>query len=204
MELLFSEELGLVLEVSESQVETVCQKYSDAGVQCHRIGRTCGFGPEATVRQQHPHLHSLSTLVASSHSISLAFFQVTVCVDGQEVLREPLPKLRALWEDTSFQLERLQANELCVNQEEEGLARRTQPYFRLTFDPCETPSIKQLSKTNYKQHLHIYIHLQFIKEFICHSSVSQLQDSLVWLWSEKRAVMETERCLCLCTWRALR
>lgn len=50
MELLFSEELGLVLEVSQLDVETVCQRYSDAGVQCHRIGTTCGFGPESMVR----------------------------------------------------------------------------------------------------------------------------------------------------------
>uniref|UniRef100_A0A4W6D2E1 Phosphoribosylformylglycinamidine synthase n=1 Tax=Lates calcarifer TaxID=8187 RepID=A0A4W6D2E1_LATCA len=113
MELLFSEELGLVLEVSQSDAETVCQRFSDADVQCHRIGRTSGFGPEAVV---------------------------SVRVDGQEVLREPLPDLRALWEDTSFQLERLQASELCVKQEEEGLAKRTQPYFKVTFDPSETPS----------------------------------------------------------------
>lgn len=68
-------------------------------------------------------------------------------MDGQEVLRELLPNLRTLWEDTSFQLERLQANEICVKQEEEGLAKRTQPYFKLTFDPSEMPSISQLSKT---------------------------------------------------------
>lgn len=73
-------------------------------------------------------------------------FQVSVGVDGQEVLREPLPNLRALWEDTSFQLERLQSNEICVKQEEEGLAKRTQPYFKLTFDPSEMPSVSQLSK----------------------------------------------------------
>ncbi|XP_034085669.1 phosphoribosylformylglycinamidine synthase [Gymnodraco acuticeps] len=118
MELLFSEELGLVLEVSQLNVETVCQRYSGSGVQCHRVGRTCGFGPEA---------------------------MVSVRVDGQEVLREPLPHLRALWEDTSFQLERLQANEICVKQEEAGLAKRTQPYFKLTFDPSVMPSISKLT-----------------------------------------------------------
>ena len=74
-------------------------------------------------------------------------FQVCVRVDGQELLREPLPNLRALWENTSFQLERLQANELCVKQEEEGLAKRTQPYFKLTFDPSEELIMSQLSKT---------------------------------------------------------
>lgn len=77
----------------------------------------------------------------------LPFFQVRVCVDGEEVLKEQLPKLRALWEDTSFQLERLQANELCVEQEEKGLAKRTQPHFKLSFDPCEKISIDQLGET---------------------------------------------------------
>uniref|UniRef100_A0A3Q4I392 phosphoribosylformylglycinamidine synthase n=1 Tax=Neolamprologus brichardi TaxID=32507 RepID=A0A3Q4I392_NEOBR len=110
------EELGLVLEVSQSDLETVCQRYSDAGVQCLHIGRTCGFGPEAMIR---------------------------VRVDGKEVLRELLPDLRAMWEDTSFQLERLQANELCIKQEEEGLSKRTQPYFKLTFNPSEMPTISQ-------------------------------------------------------------
>lgn len=74
-----------------------------------------------------------------------------VCVDGQEVLKEPLPELRALWEDTSFQLERLQANEMCVKQEEEGLAKRTQPYFKLTFDPCEIPDFIPLGEVKVKQ-----------------------------------------------------
>ncbi|XP_043984966.1 phosphoribosylformylglycinamidine synthase isoform X1 [Gambusia affinis] len=118
MELLFSEELGLVLEVSQTDLEAVCQRYRDGGLRCRHIGRTCGFGPEATVR---------------------------VRVDGQEVLSESLPDLRAVWEATSFQLERLQADEQCVKQEEEGLSKRTQPYFKLTFDPSEIPSIRQLS-----------------------------------------------------------
>ncbi|XP_061680318.1 phosphoribosylformylglycinamidine synthase [Syngnathoides biaculeatus] len=110
LELLFSEELGLVLEVSEPDEKSVCQRFLNAGVACHRIGRTCGFGPKA---------------------------MVTVRVGGQEVLRECLPNLRAMWEDTSFRLERLQADEMCVRQEEEGLARRTQPSFKVTFDPSE-------------------------------------------------------------------
>ncbi|XP_056271464.1 phosphoribosylformylglycinamidine synthase [Pseudoliparis swirei] len=116
LELLFSEELGLVLEASQLHADAVCRRYADAGAPCHRVGRTRGFGPEA---------------------------EVSVRVDGREVLREPLPRLRALWEDTSFQLERLQANEMCVKQEEEGLARRTQPYYKLTFDPSDVPSISQ-------------------------------------------------------------
>ncbi|RXN24302.1 phosphoribosylformylglycinamidine synthase [Labeo rohita] len=118
MEALFSEELGLVLEVCESNASTVCQRYTDADLVCHRIGRTSGFGPDAMVK-------------------------VSLC--GQEVLNERLPTLRAIWESTSFQLERLQANPLCVQEEEEGLASRTQPYLKLTFDPSQTPITKELS-----------------------------------------------------------
>ncbi|CAL8270906.1 unnamed protein product [Arctogadus glacialis] len=117
LELLFSEELGLVLEVSQVDLQAVRQRYSDAGLHCHHIGRTCGFGPEA---------------------------KVSVRVDGKEVLNDKLPDLRALWEETSFQLERLQTNERCARQEEEGLSKRTQPFFKLNFDPSERPTIGHL------------------------------------------------------------
>ncbi|XP_034561977.1 phosphoribosylformylglycinamidine synthase [Notolabrus celidotus] len=118
MQLLFSEELGLVLEVSHRHIQTVCQRFKDGGLQCRRVGRTFGFGPDSEVR---------------------------VRVDGQEVLRASLPELRGLWEETSFQLERLQADETCVRQEEDGLAKRTQPFFKLTFDPSEKPSVSKLT-----------------------------------------------------------
>uniref|UniRef100_A0A8B9HZA3 Phosphoribosylformylglycinamidine synthase n=1 Tax=Astyanax mexicanus TaxID=7994 RepID=A0A8B9HZA3_ASTMX len=117
MEALFSEELGLVLEVCENNADSVCQRYTNAGLVCHRIGTTCGFGPDSMVR-------------------------VSLC--GQEVLNESLPTLRTLWESTSFQLERLQANPLCVLQEEEGLTTRTEPFFKLSFDPTEFPLLKEL------------------------------------------------------------
>lgn len=70
--------------------------------------------------------------------------QIKVSLCGQEVLYERLPTLRALWESTSFQLECLQANPLCVQQEEHGLSIRTQPYLKLTFDPVKTPRAKEL------------------------------------------------------------
>uniref|UniRef100_A0A8B9HYX9 Phosphoribosylformylglycinamidine synthase n=1 Tax=Astyanax mexicanus TaxID=7994 RepID=A0A8B9HYX9_ASTMX len=98
---LFSEELGLVLEVCENNADSVCQRYTNAGL-----------------------------------------VRVSLC--GQEVLNESLPTLRTLWESTSFQLERLQANPLCVLQEEEGLTTRTEPFFKLSFDPTEFPLLKEL------------------------------------------------------------
>ncbi|XP_041126127.1 phosphoribosylformylglycinamidine synthase [Polyodon spathula] len=114
LEVLFSEELGLVLEVRESSVAQVCDRYRDAGLSCLTVGRTRGLGPNSMVK---------------------------VSVRGQEVLCERMTSLRGLWESTSFQLERLQANPVCVQQEEEGLANRTGPNYKLAFDPAVIPSI---------------------------------------------------------------
>lgn len=69
--------------------------------------------------------------------------QVRVSVNRTVVLEEPVGQLRALWEETSFQLERLQAKPHCVAQEEQGLRERAGPTYCLppTFPrasvPCE-------------------------------------------------------------------
>lgn len=65
------------------------------------------------------------------------FFQVKVRVNGEEVIHEEVSKLRAVWEETSFQLERLQANPSFVSQEEAGLIQRMGPTYQLTFNPSE-------------------------------------------------------------------
>ncbi|TFJ95727.1 nucleoside-triphosphate diphosphatase [Platysternon megacephalum] len=67
--------------------------------------------------------------------------EVQLRVNGQEELARPVGELRALWEATSFQLERLQASPHCVEQEERGLARRQGPTFTLTFDPEVKPPL---------------------------------------------------------------
>ncbi|XP_068035065.1 phosphoribosylformylglycinamidine synthase [Anomalospiza imberbis] len=106
--LLFAEEPALLLEVPAAAAVPVCRRYQDAGVTCVPIGHSGPYGPRA---------------------------MVTVAVGGQEVLSEPVGDLRALWEQTSFQLERLQAAPACVEQEELDLATRWGPEYRVTFDP---------------------------------------------------------------------
>uniref|UniRef100_A0A8D0HRT0 Phosphoribosylformylglycinamidine synthase n=1 Tax=Sphenodon punctatus TaxID=8508 RepID=A0A8D0HRT0_SPHPU len=110
LDVLFAEELGLILEVPTAAVADVCRRYWEAQVHCVSIGYSGPRGPNAMVR---------------------------VSLSGQEVLAEKVATLRSWWEDTSFQLERLQANPECVAQEEAGLAKRTAPTFTLTFDPKE-------------------------------------------------------------------
>ena len=56
----------------------------------------------------------------------------------------PLPQdkmtaLRDDWEETSFQLEKLQTRHSCVLQEQQTLASRKQPKWLLSFDPNSLP-----------------------------------------------------------------
>ncbi|KAM6307819.1 phosphoribosylformylglycinamidine synthase [Podargus strigoides] len=111
---LFAEEPGLVLEVPVAASAAICRRYHEVGVRCVPIGHSGPYGPDATVE---------------------------VVVAGESVLSEPVGDLRALWEETSFRLEREQAAVECVAQEEAGLRRRRGPTFTLTFDPLEEPPL---------------------------------------------------------------
>nr|XP_055162507.1 phosphoribosylformylglycinamidine synthase isoform X1 [Nyctereutes procyonoides] len=104
LSVLFAEEPGLVLEVQESDLAQVLKRYRVAGLHCMELGSTGDAGPHALVR---------------------------VSVNGAVVLEEPVGQLRAVWEETSFQLDRLQAEPRCVAEEEQGLRERMGPHYCL-------------------------------------------------------------------------
>jgi phosphoribosylformylglycinamidine synthase len=106
---LFSEELGLVMEVDEADVETAFEVFALVDVPCEVIGRTV-IEPE-----------------------------VRIAVNGREVLSADMRDLRDLWEATSFRLELEQANPDCVTAERDGLRGRTAPPYALSFIPQRTP-----------------------------------------------------------------
>jgi phosphoribosylformylglycinamidine synthase len=106
---LFSEELGLVMEVDEADVETAVEVFRTANVPCQVIGRTV-IEPE-----------------------------IRIVVNGGEVLSTDMRDLRDLWEATSFRLELEQANPDCVAAERDGLRGRTAPPYALSFIPQPTP-----------------------------------------------------------------
>ncbi len=106
---LFNEELGLVLEVDETDVETVVGAFSRADLPCAVIGRTL-TGPD-----------------------------VRVTVGEREVLTADMRDLRDLWEATSFRLELEQADPDCVKAELEGLRTRSAPPYALSYTPTATP-----------------------------------------------------------------
>jgi phosphoribosylformylglycinamidine synthase len=105
---LFSEELGLVLEVDEGEVETAVEVFQAAEVPCQVIGRT----------------------VVEPH--------IRIAVGGTEVLTADMRDLRDLWEATSFRLELEQADPDCVAAERDGLKKRTAPPYALSFVPQPT------------------------------------------------------------------
>ncbi|XP_064904264.1 phosphoribosylformylglycinamidine synthase [Columba livia] len=114
LSVLFSEEPGLVLEVTLASSGDICRRYQDAGVTCVPVGHSGPYGPNA---------------------------EVTVTVGGQRLLRAPVGDLRGLWEATSFRLEREQAAPECVTQEEGDLSQRWGPTYQLSFDPRELPPL---------------------------------------------------------------
>lgn len=105
---LFAEELGLVLEVSKSNLDTVSNKLHGAGVSAEIIGQ-----------------------VNSSHSVEIK-------VNGVTHLNEKTSLLRDMWEETSFELEKFQRLASCVESEKEGLKSRCEPSWKLSFTPSLT------------------------------------------------------------------
>jgi phosphoribosylformylglycinamidine synthase len=106
----FAEELGLVLEVDAEHEAQALSAFVKADVPCAVIGET-----------------------TAGSGVRIKF-------NGAEVLSDDVKDLRDLWEETSFQLDRLQANPGCVEQEQSGLRHRTGLKFKVPFVPRLTPS----------------------------------------------------------------
>jgi len=107
---LFAEELGLVLEVDPDRLDGVRAVLARHGVPCAVMGRS-RVGHEVTVR-----------------------------VGGAVVLEGDTRDLRDLWEETSFRLDRLQADPACVDAEASGLRHRRGPRYVVPFEPRPTPA----------------------------------------------------------------
>ncbi|KAH8240983.1 hypothetical protein KR026_009751 [Drosophila bipectinata] len=101
--LLFAEECGWVVELLESDVPRVRSMYSDAGVPTYQLGVTTGFGLG-------------SRFVVKSGKSTL--------------LDLPVRQLYKQWERTSYELEKLQANEACAQAEYDSLEFRQAPQYK--------------------------------------------------------------------------
>lgn len=110
LEILFSEELGLVLEVHFEKLEIATTALKEAGIPYEEIG------------------------------VTRKNMLIDVSVGGFHVLGPiSMTELRDTWESTSFQLERLQCNPRCVDAEQHSMQHRLGPTYNLTFTPTPTP-----------------------------------------------------------------
>jgi phosphoribosylformylglycinamidine synthase len=118
---LFNEEAGLVIEVADSDVDSVITAYMNAGVPASAVGK-----------------------VSTGDSIKITVGSGTPCIEDK------MTALRDVWEATSFHLEKLQRNPKCVAQEAAGLKSRQAPQWKLTYDPSPTEQAVMTAETKHK------------------------------------------------------
>lgn len=109
LSVLFAEEAGVVMEYLPEDGGNVFDILNEMKVDYQILGKTLS---ERTIK---------------------------IKCNAEPALNEKMPDLRALWEETSYHLDRLQANPECVDEERENIFERKGPPLYLTFTPVETP-----------------------------------------------------------------
>jgi phosphoribosylformylglycinamidine synthase len=116
---LFSEELGLVLEVTPEDAAVICRETARACAPCILIGRT----------RKEKRIHITHSPFGKGGSRGIG-----------STLDEDMRVLRGWWEETSHQLERLQVNPACADEERESIYDRPGPTYHIPFTPAVTPA----------------------------------------------------------------
>jgi phosphoribosylformylglycinamidine synthase len=110
LERLFAEELGAVIECRVSDVRKVLEILNSFHLSSNMIGET-------TEEKK-----------------------VLVTYNSQKVLESSMCVLREWWEDTSYQIERLQINSQCADEERRNIFDRKGPSYIIPFKPKPTPA----------------------------------------------------------------
>ncbi len=108
LSLLFSEELGLVIEYLPENEKRITNYLKKNDIPYQVIGNT-------TVEKE-----------------------IAININGRSVLEEDMRVLRAIWEKTSYHLDRLQANPDCVDEENNVSLDRKGPEYSVSFSPETT------------------------------------------------------------------
>ena len=113
---LFSEELGLVIECRPEALDQLTGLLADQEIPCQVLGR------------------------------STAEKQIRIRCNHELVLDLAMIELRRVWEETSHQLDRLQCDPVCADEEKGTIYDRTGPAYNISFVPEQTdPEILQRS-----------------------------------------------------------
>jgi phosphoribosylformylglycinamidine synthase len=120
LSVLFAEELGLVIEYLPEKEDEIISVFKNFSVPYEIIGRTLSE-------------KRITVKLLTSH------FPLLTLLDEDMLI------LRSIWEETSYQLERLQSNPECVEEEKKNIYDRKGPQYIVTFD-SENPPTSPFSK----------------------------------------------------------
>ncbi len=110
LERLFAEELGVVIECDVKAVSAALDILDSLGLPSSVIG--------STTKEK----------------------KIRVTYNERNVLEADMPVLRQWWEETSYQIERLQMNPQCAEQEKRNIFDRQGPRYVISFKPKPTPA----------------------------------------------------------------
>lgn len=109
LERLFAEELGAVIECEENEVSRIQKVLQDHGVRSTVLGETTEDK------------------------------KIVISYNGRNILDADMPVLRGWWEETSYQIERLQIGPVCADQEKANIFDRKGASYSISFEPSPTP-----------------------------------------------------------------
>jgi phosphoribosylformylglycinamidine synthase len=114
LSVLFAEELGAVIQVSNSSLSRVQQTLEEMEINhiCHQIGNP-----------------------GQSESLIIKF-------KGETIVDESIVSLRRAWSETTYQMQKLRDNPECAQQEFDLILNNSKPslFSKLTFDPSDDVS----------------------------------------------------------------
>jgi len=107
----FNEELGMVIEVSDDKIEelNIILKKHGINVMSKKLGRTI-----------------------KNKIIKIKY-------NNEDILNKDMRELRQIWEETSYQLEKLQMNPESADEERKNIYDLENPVYKLSFIPKSTP-----------------------------------------------------------------
>ena len=130
---LFTEEIGWVLEIREKECYEVLKTFEKHHVPVYKIGNSTGFGMNSKV-QLSDFKNEVQNIIFVLTKI-LVCLQIKISVNGKVQLDSTVYREMKSWEETSYQLEKRQTNLDCALEEFESLKERKAPAYKQTFDP---------------------------------------------------------------------
>lgn len=121
--ILFAEECGWVIECKEENLQGILDSFHAENVNAFHIGVSSGFGMSSKV-------------VISSGSLTL--------------IETTTLEATIQWERTSYQLEKLQMNPECADEEYKSYDSRTGPKHKLTFNPDDAVKLLKTISSPWK------------------------------------------------------